>query len=201
MRLTLLALSVFFLTSCIQKESVDITPHKIKPRAHAYFLKAQELSYNYDIDSTYKSINLLDSALLLDSLHPDYYGIKAKLMAELGYLDSALIIQTKADKLGAMNGEYLLQLGLFQAANDNTAEAHESFNRSNIYLKAVLKEYPDSLGAFIFQQTANALYHGEDSLYMNNLEEIRKKFPERLMEIEMTRRLKPSTLVKQIKNL
>lgn len=196
-----LALALLLFVACHNRQNTDITPHAINPTAHAYYLQAQPLFSNYDIDSTYKSIALLDSALSIDSLNPDYYGVKAKLLAELGLLDSALLVQTKADQMGAINGEYLFQLGLFQAAKDNETEARESFRRSNTILKSVLKEYPDSLGAFILQQAANALYLGEDSVYMNNLEEIKKQYPNRLLEIEMSRHLRPSTLVKQIKKL
>jgi len=36
---------------------------------------------------------------------------------------------------------------------------------------------------------------------MRDIDEIRKRFPERLMEIEMTRRVKPHSLVNQIRNI
>ena len=39
----------------------------------------------------------------------------------------------------------------------------------------------------------------EDS--MRNIDEIRKRFPERLLEIEMTRRVKPHSLVNQIRRI
>lgn len=80
-------------------------------------------------------------------------------------------------------------------------EAHESFGQSRAFLQAVLKQYPDSLGAFILAEAANALYEKEDSLFMRDIDEIRKRFPERLMEIEMTRRVKPHSLVNQIRNI
>jgi hypothetical protein len=66
---------------------------------------------------------------------------------------------------------------------------------------AILKHYPDSLGALIIQQAANAAYHGTDSLYMADLEQIKKRFPDRLMEIEISRRVKPSSLIRQIRLL
>lgn len=36
---------------------------------------------------------------------------------------------------------------------------------------------------------------------MRNIDEIRKRFPERLLEIEMTRRVKPHSLVNQIRRI
>ena len=135
---------------------------------------------SYDVDSTRKCIRFLDKALAIDSLNPDYYGMKAKLLSEMGELDSALYIQTLAMEKNAITGEYLFQLGLLQAAKDMHAEAHESFGKSKVFLQAVLKQYPDSLG---------------------NIDEIRKRFPERLLEIEMTRRVKPHSLVNQIRRI
>lgn len=195
--------SLFFLCliGCHNRQSADIYPYKINPKADIYYQQALSLLVYYDKDSTRKCINLLDKALEIDSLNPDYYGTKAKLFVELGLLDSALIIQRYANQIGAINGEYLLQLGLFQAAKGFPAEAHESFKRSNEYLKRVLGKYPDSLGAFINQQAANSLYLGIDSVFMSNIKNIRKQFPNRLMDIEMTRRLKPSSLILQIRKI
>jgi tetratricopeptide (TPR) repeat protein len=188
-------------TGCKHSSKIDVTPHIVNQKADIFFREATGLLSYYDKDSTRKCINLLDSALEIDSLNPDYYGVKAKLLSELGLLDSALIVQRKADSKGAITGEYLFQLGLFQAAKGLTNEAHESFGRSNEYLNQILIHYPDSLGAFILQQAANALYHGEDSLFMNEVTGIRKRFPERLMEIEMTRRVKPHALIIQIQQI
>ena len=101
----------------------------------------------------------------------------------------------------AITGEYLFQLGLLQAAKDMHTEAHESFGKSKVFLQAVLKQYPDSLGAFILAEAANSLYENKDSLFMRNIDEIRKRFPERLLEIEMTRRVKPHSLVNQIRRI
>ena len=42
---------------------------------------------------------------------------------------------------------------------------------------------------------------GADSIYMKDIDGIRKRFPNRLLEIEMIRRLKPHSLVKQIKKI
>jgi tetratricopeptide (TPR) repeat protein len=156
---------------------------------------------SYDVDSTRKCIRFLDKALAIDSLNPDYYGMKAKLLSEMGELDSALYIQTLAMEKNAITGEYLFQLGLLQAAKDMHAEAHESFGKSKVFLQAVLKQYPDSLGAFILAEAANSLYENKDSLFMRNIDEIRKRFPERLLEIEMTRRVKPHSLVNQIRRI
>ena len=164
-----------------QEPKVDITPHHINLQADSFYQQAMTLmESSYDVDSTRKCIRFLDKALAIDSLNPDYYGIKAKLLSEMGELDSALHVQTLAMKKKAITGEYLFQLGLLQA---------------------VLKQYPDSLGAFILAEAANALYEKEDSLFMRDIDEIRKRFPERLMEIEMTRRVKPHSLVNQIRNI
>lgn len=189
------------LLRCNSREQIDITPHKVNPEADLFYKQSMSLLEFYDIDSTQKSLSFLDQALTIDSLNPDYYGMKAKLLSELGLLDSALRVQSEAEKRGAINGEYLFQLGLFQAAKDMKKESKESFRRSNQYLQAVLKKYPDSLGAFILQQAANSLFLEEDSLFMNDVKGVRERFPNRLMEIEMTRRLKPSTLIRQIKNI
>lgn len=184
---------------CHQRTTDDITPHHVVPEADKLYQEALLLSASYDVDSTEKSIHLLDRALAIDSMNPDYYGVKAKLLSELGYLDSALAIQHRADRIGAITGEYLFQLGLFQAAKKRDAEAQLSFSRSNEFQKAVLKRYPDSLGAFIIQQAANACFHGQDSLFMADMETIRKRFPDRLMEVEMAHRIKPLQLIRQIK--
>lgn len=188
-------------SSCNERIRIDITPHALNPKADYFYKQSLNMLEFYDVDSTKKSLSLLDQAISIDSLNPDYYGMKAKLLSELGLLDSALYIQSEAEKRGAINGEYLFQLGLFQAAKDMKPESKESFKRSNEYLQAVLKKYPDSLGAFILQQAANSLYLEQDSLFMNDVKGIRERFPDRLMEVEMTRRLKPSTLIRQIKNI
>ncbi len=192
---------ILFFIKCQVGKPVDITPHEINPEADVYYQQALSLLEYYDKDSTRKCLNLLEQALRKDSLNPDYYGLKAKLLSEMGLLDSALYVQTDADKRGAINGEYLFQLGLFQAAKEMEKESKESFKRSNEYLQTVLKKYPDSLGAFIMQQAANALYMEEDSLFMNDVPAVRERFPDRLMEVEMTRRVKPSRLIKQIKKI
>ena len=185
-----------------QESKVDITPHHINLQADSLYQQAIALmESSYDIDSTRKCIHFLNNALAIDSLNPDYYGVKAKLLSELGELDSALYVQTLAMKKKAITGEYLFQLGLLQAAKDMYTEAHESFGQSRAFLQAVLKQYPDSLGAFILAEAANALYEKEDSLFMRDIDEIRKRFPERLLEIEMTRRVKPHSLVNQIRRI
>lgn len=192
---------LFIISVSCNSNKIDITSHKVNPHADVHYQQALALLEYYDKDSTAKCLNILEQAIAIDSLNPDYYGLKAKLLSELGLLDSALLVQTDADKRGVINGEYLFQLGLFQAAKEMEAEAKESFKRSNEYLLTVLEKYPDSLGAFIIQQAANSLYLGEDSLYMNDVSAVRKRFPNRQMEIEMTRRLNPSTLIKQIRNI
>lgn len=194
-----LFITLFFI-AC-KPDKINIVPHKINPDADIFYKQALALLEYYDKDSTVKCLNILEHALVMDSLNPDYYGLKAKLLAEMGLLDSALIVQSHADKTGAITGEYLFQLGLFQAAKEMGMEAKESFKRSNEYLQTVLKKYPDSLGAFIIQQAANSLYLGQDCLFMDDVQEIRKRFPNRQIEVEMTRRVKPSSLIKQIRNI
>ena len=185
-----------------QESKADITPHCINLQADSLYQQAIALmESSYDVDSTRKCIRFLDKALAIDSLNPDYYGMKAKLLSEMGELDSALYIHTIAMEKNAITGEYLFQLGLLQAAKDMHAEAHESFGKSKVFLQAVLKQYPDSLGAFILAEAANSLYENKDSLFMRNIDEIRKRFPERLLEIEMTRRVKPHSLVNQIRRI
>lgn len=193
--------SLLYFVGCNIGAKTDITPYQPDPEADAFYRKALELSSNYDVDTTILSIQMLDYALSIDSMNPDYYGLKARLLAELGSLDSALEVQSKADRIGAITGEYLFQLALFQAAKDRPDEAKENFRRSNEFLKAVLKQYPDSLGAFITQQATNACYHEADSLYMPDVAYVRERFPDRLMEIEMVRRTKPLNLIKQVKSL
>lgn len=191
-----------FLYGCNRTSKIDITPHIINIDANEFYQQALHIiDEYYDIDSTKKSIALLNKAIEIDNLNPDYYGLKAKVLAEMGLLDSALLVQSYANSIDAINGEYLLQLGLFQAAKGMRDESIISFKRSNDYLIEVLKAYPDSLGAFINQQAANALYTGIDSLFMNDVRNIRQRFPNRLMEIEMTRRLRPSSLVKQLQKI
>lgn len=191
-------LMLLSLSAC--KKQINVEAHSVTPKAELIFEEAVRITEEYfDVDSTYKAIALIDKAIEIDSLNPDYYGLKARLYAEMGNLETALQIQERADSLGAVNGEYLLQLGLFQAARDNDDKAKESFRRSSEYLTEVLKQYPDSLGAFINQRAANALYHENDSLFMPDFKEIRNKFPDRQMEIEMTRRLKPLSLIGQLK--
>ena len=178
---------------CHSRQKPDIRPHPVNLSADSFYQQAVAiLQSSYDVDSTRKCISLLDRALSIDSL---------KLLAEMGELDSALHVQTLAMERKAITGEYLFQLGLFQAAKDMNADAHQSFGKSLEILRAVLEQYPDSLGAFILEESANALYQGADSIYMKDIDGIRKRFPNRLLEIEMIRRLKPHSLVKQIKKI
>ena len=185
-----------------QESPINVSAYRVVPQADSVYQRALALMQSsFDVDSTRKCLRLLDEALMIDSLNPDYYGLKAKLLSEMGELDSALYIQTLALKKNAITGEYLFQLGLFQAAKDMNAEAHESFGRSKLFLDAVLKQYPDSLGAFILAEAANALYEKQDSLFMKDIDGIRKRFPDRLMDLEMTRRVKPHSLISQIRNI
>ena len=80
-----------------QESKVDITPHCINLQADSLYRQAMTLmESSCDVDSTRKCIRFLDKALAIDSLNPDYYGMKAKLLSEMGELDSALYIQTLA---------------------------------------------------------------------------------------------------------
>ena len=77
-----------------QESKVDITPHCINLQADSLYRQAMTLmESSCDVDSTRKCIRFLDKALAIDSLNPDYYGMKAKLLSEMGELDSALYIQ------------------------------------------------------------------------------------------------------------
>ena len=58
----------------------------------------------------------------------------------MGELDSALCIQLLAMEKKAITGEYMFQLGLFQAARDMNAEAHQSFEKSMEILQALVKQ-------------------------------------------------------------
>ena len=103
---------------CHSRQKPDIRPHPVNLSADSFYQQAVAiLQSSYDVDSTRKCISLLDRALSIDSLNPDYYGTKAKLLAEMGELDSALHVQTLAMERKAITGEYLFQLGWFQAAN------------------------------------------------------------------------------------
>ena len=74
-----------------QESKVDITPHCINLQADSLYRQAMTLmESSCDVDSTRKCIRFLDKALAIDSLNPDYYGMKAKLLSEMGELDSAL---------------------------------------------------------------------------------------------------------------
>lgn len=60
-----------------QEPKVDITPHHINLQADSFYQQAMTLmESSYDVDSTRKCIRFLDKALAIDSLNPDYYGIK-----------------------------------------------------------------------------------------------------------------------------
>ena len=86
-----------------QESKVDITPHCINLQADSLYRQAMTLmESSCDVDSTRKCIRFLDKALAIDSLNPDYYGMKAKLLSEMGELDSALYIQTLAMEKNAL---------------------------------------------------------------------------------------------------
>ena len=200
-KITPILVILFCLVSCQQPNRVDITPHRINPYADVYYQQALALNADHYRESALKALYFLDLALSIDSLNPHYYGLKARIFIELGLLDTALMIQSRADELGAINGEYLFQLGLLQAARDMEEEARRSFWRSNEFLTEVVRQHPDSLGAFVMQRAAYALYVGNDSLFMPDQRYVFDRFPDRAWDLEMTRRLRPSGLITQIKDI
>ena len=101
--ITLAGCPLLLLFGCKPGAAIDITPHTVDPEADVYQEAPQRVS-NYDVDTTWSCIRLIDQALLIDSLNPDYYGLKARLLCELGYLDSALTVQEEADRIGAITG-------------------------------------------------------------------------------------------------
>ena len=56
-------------------------------------------------------------------------------------------------------------------------------------------------GAFILEESANALYQGADSIYMKDIKWHSQTFPEQASGNRDDRRLKPHSLVKQIKKI
>ena len=197
----LLFTSLLLITGCTQAPKIDTTPYPINPEADEYYQQALTLSNNFDVDSTQFSIILLDLARKIDSMNPDYHGLKTKLLIELGNLDEALELQQRADSFGAINGEYLFQLGLLQAAKDREEDAKNSFKRSLEYQNALLEVYPDSFEIYLLRQAALACYHGNDSLFMPDRDYVRNRFPNNLLDITLSKGLKPSSLIKQIKSL
>ena len=128
---------------CHSQQKPDIRPHPVNLSADSFYQKAVAiLQSSYDVDSTRKCISLLDRALSIDSLNPDYYGTKAKLLAEMGELDSALCIQLLAMEKKAITGEYMFQLGLFQAARDMNAEAQPLYERYRCYSQTFSGQTP-----------------------------------------------------------
>lgn len=197
----LLCTSFLLTTGCTQATKIDTSPYPVNPEANEYYQQAVSLSESYDIDSTLLSIILLDLALKVDSMNPEYHGFKSKLMIELGNLDEALELQQRADNIGAINGEYLFQLGLLQAAKNREEDAKSSFKRSLEYQDALLEVYPDSFQIYLIRQAALACYHENDSLFMPDRDYVRKRFPNNLLDITLSKGLKPSNLIKQIKSL
>lgn len=192
-----LFISLSLLTNC--SNSVDITPHKVNSEADSLYQMAIAMSNRLDsLEPAYRSIELLDNAIKIDSLNPDYYGLKARLLLELGELDKALEVQERAAEINAMNGEYWFQLGLFQSASLDSIGAKKSFRKSIDYFDEVLKQYPDSFSAYQLREVAKSLFLGVDSVYMPDYKEVEKMFPNNLMDIEVGRRLKPSRLVEEI---
>lgn len=191
---------IFFLVLTVScSKSVDITPYKVNSEADSLYRIAVSLASRLDsLEPAYRSIELLDRAIKIDSLNPDYYGLKARLLLELGELDKALEVQEGAVKINAINGEYWFQLGLLQAASLDSINSKKSFKRSIEYFDEVLRHYPDSFSAYQLREVANSLFLGNDSVYMPDYKKVEQMFPNNLMDIEVGRRLKPSRLVEEV---
>lgn len=188
------------LIGCQHRSRVDITPHPINPEAHIYYRMARGLHASYDggVEARLQALEFLDNALRIDSLNPHYYGLKARIFTEWGFLDPALAVQTRAYELGAMNGDYYFQLGLLQAARGMDEEARENFRRSDEFLREVVRQHPDSLLAFVKQRAAHALYMGDDALFMPDRNYVWDRFPDRGWELVTTQSLRPSELIIQV---
>lgn len=197
----ILCTSLLLIIGCTQAPTIDTSPYPVNMEADEFYQQAVSLSESYDVDSTQLSIILLDLAIKIDSMNPDYHGLKTKLLIELGNLDEALELQQRADSFGAINGEYLFQLGLLQAAKDREEDAKNSFKRSLEYQNALLEVYPDSFEIYLLRQAALACYHDNDSLFMPDRDYVRNRFPNNLLDITLSKGLKPSSLIKQIKSL
>lgn len=181
-------------------QKVDITPHTVNPKAEILFLQAKALlNRTADADSAHVALSLIDEALHIDSLSPTYYREKARLLAEMGQLGQALEVEEKALSMNAMDGENYLQMGIFQAALGMPDSALINYKISKTYFDEILKAYPDSLYTFVWREIANSLIHGQDSLFFNDLDAIRRRFKNRLLEIETIRHTRPSMLVSTLK--
>lgn len=191
-------ISLIFL-QCHTSPSIHYIHYPAHPKADSIFQIALNKSDFPDPDSTLHAISWIDKAISIDSMNPEYYGMKAKLLSEMGKLDSALTVQQKALDLGAINGEYYFQLGLFQSIKGRHKEAKTNFNNSIIYQDQLLEAHPDSLGGYFIRQAAFALLHENDDLFMEDIKAVRERFPDRLLEIQFMRRFKPSQLIDQIK--
>lgn len=190
--------SILFI-KCQYNAPVPYIHYSAHPIADSIFQIALNKSDNSDPDSTIQAISWIDKAILIDSLNPEYYGVKAKLLSEMGMLDSALAVQEKALELGAINGEFYFQLGLFQFVKERHKEAKLNFKNCVIYQDQLLQAHPDSLGGYFIRQAAHSLLHENDDLFMEDIKLVRELFPDRLLEIQFMRRFKPSQLLDQIK--
>ena len=88
---------------CHSRQKPDIRPHPVNLSADSFYQQAVASCNRLMMSIPRKCISLLDRALSIDSLNPDYYGTKAKLLAEIGELDSALHVQTLAMERKAIN--------------------------------------------------------------------------------------------------
>lgn len=194
-------LTIALLAACGRK-SPDVRPYQVHQTADSLYREACGiLERTTDVDSAGVALTLMDRAIAADTLCPIYYRAKAKLLAEMGQLQKALHTQYAASLKGAMDAESYLQLGLFQDALDIKDSARINYKESKRYLDEILRQHPDSLGAFIFEQLANSLIERDDSLFFKDLDGIRKRFHKRLWEVEMVKKTKPSKLVESLRQI
>lgn len=202
-RIHIMLLAGFFICSCnpARKASVDISPYQSDARADSVFNIGLSLSErSFDMDSTVIAMEKMKEAIRMDSNNPLYYSKLAKLESEMGELDNGIELLKVAEKKNAIRGDGFFQLGLLYDAEDDTLNAKNYYQKCLEYQDALLSKYPDSLGAFVIQQTANALMNRNDSLYMQDIDAIRKIYKNRLLELEMVRRLKPRSIVNLLKS-
>src|SRR5690625_7972357 len=105
-------------------------------------------------------------------------------------LDSALAVQENALELGAINGEFYFQLGLFQFVKERHKEAKLNFKNCVIYQDQLLQAHPDSLGGYFIRQAAHSLLHESDDLSTEDMKLVRELFVADLLEVQDMRRYK-----------
>ena len=171
-----------------QQESKKRTSLLIVSNLQADSLYQQAIALmesSYDVDSTRKCIRFLDKALAIDSLNPDYYGMKAKLLSEMGELDSAYTYKHLLWRKTQLPVSICSNWDYFKLPKICTLKPTKLWKKQG-FPSSSTKTISRQLGSFILAEAANSLYENKDSLFMRNIDEIRKRFPERLLEIEMT---------------